>query len=135
MSAIHHIHQQLAKVLSYDIMCQWLRHLLERIAELPSHLQIELPAGQVRYAIPKYHFNGHKEDGHNQYSLNFMKGVGRTDGEEVERGWSRFDGTASSTQEMGPGSREETLDDHFEWNNRQKYITLGTYMVFLRAHR
>ena len=125
MSALGHLPSFLPKVISYDIMCQWLRHLLERVARLPSHLQIELPEGEVRYAIPKYHFNGHKEANHNQYSLNFMKGVGRTDGEEIERGWSRFDGVAASTREMGPGSREETLEDHFEFNNIEKYITLG----------
>lgn len=117
--------QYLPLVVSYDIMCQWVRHLSERIAELPAHIQIELPDSNVRYAIPKYHLNGHKEDNHNQFSLNFMRGVGRTDGEEVERGWSRFDGTAASTREMGPGSREETLEDHFEFNNMDKYFGLG----------
>ena len=131
MSALSHQSVNLRKVLSYDIMCQWLRHLFERIAELPSHLQIELPRGKVRYAIPKYHLNGHREEDHNQYSLNFKKGVGRTDGEQVERGWSRFNGTAASMREMGPGSREETLEDHFEFNNIEKYITLGTLFTTL----
>ena len=109
----------------YDIMCQWLRHLLERIAALPPHLQVTLPEGQIRYAIPKYHLNGHKAEGHNKFSFNFMKGSGRTDGEEPERGWSKFDGISTSTQEMGPGSREETLEDHFAWNNEVKYITMA----------
>ncbi|GJE90469.1 CxC2 domain-containing protein [Phanerochaete sordida] len=135
MCALLHIPppSELPLVLSYDIMCQWIRWLLQRIAALPSHLQIELPAGEVRYAIPKYHLNGHKEEGHNQYSLNFMFGVGRTDGEEVERGWSRFDATAASTREMGPGSREETLEDHFMFNNQEKYINLA-FVRFDRAH-
>lgn len=53
MSAIAHLYAKVKKVLSYDIMCQWIRHLLERMAGLPSHLQIELPAGDVRYAIPQ----------------------------------------------------------------------------------
>lgn len=78
----------------------------------------------MQYAIPKYHLNGHKEDNHNQFSLNFMRGVGRMDGEEVERGWSRFDGMAASTREMGPSSREETLEDHFDFNNNDKYFGL-----------
>lgn len=125
MSALTHTPRKLPKVVSYDIMCQWLRHLSERMSALPSHLQVELPEGEVRYAIPKYHLNGHREEDHNRYSLNFMKGVGRTDGEEVERGWSRFDGTAASTREMGPGSREETLEDHFDYNNQEKYYNLG----------
>ncbi|GJF00807.1 CxC2 domain-containing protein [Phanerochaete sordida] len=125
MSALQHIARGLRLVLSYDIMCQWLRFLLQRIAELPQHLRIELPEGEVRYAIPKYHFNAHKEEGHNQYSLNFQPGMCRTDCEEVERGWSRFDPVAGSTQEMGPGSREETLNDHMEFNNVEKYLTMG----------
>ncbi|GJF00231.1 CxC2 domain-containing protein [Phanerochaete sordida] len=125
MSALQHIARGLRLVLSYDIMCQWLRFLMERIADLPEHLQIELPEGEVRYAIPKYHFNAHKEEGHNQYSLNFQPGMCRTDCEEVERGWSRFDPVAGSTQEMGPGSREETINDHMEYNNVEKYLTMG----------
>ena len=125
MSAIRHLARKLKLVLSYDIMCQWLRYFLERIAALPPHLQVNLPEGEVRYAIPKYHLNGHKEEGHNKYSLNLMPGVGRTDGEEIERTWSRFNALAASTREMGPGSREETLEDHFEYSNEEKYIALG----------
>ena len=115
-------------ILSYDIVCQWSIHVRERLAKFPAHLQISLPSTgrDLRFAIPKYHFNGHREDDHNRFSLNFMKGVGRTDGEEVERGWAKFNGTAGSTREMGPGSREETLEDHFEFNNLEKYLTLGS---------
>ena len=47
MSALSHQSVDLRKVLSYDIMCQWLRHLAERIAELPAHLRVELPQGDV----------------------------------------------------------------------------------------
>ena len=115
-------------VLSYDIICQWLINRDKRWSadSFPSHLRIDLPTNSVRYVIPKYHFNGHREDDHNRFSLNFMKGVGRTDGEEVERGWAKFNGIAGSTREMGPGSREETLEDHFEFNNVEKYLTLGS---------
>lgn len=114
-------------VLSYDIACQWAVNLKSRIAKFPTHLQIDLPEGEVRYAIPKYHFNAHKEKDHNKYSLNLMKGVGRTDGEEIERNWSRHDGTASSTREMGPGSREDTLESHFGYANWRKYTALGEF--------
>ncbi|EKM49243.1 uncharacterized protein PHACADRAFT_33556 [Phanerochaete carnosa HHB-10118-sp] len=126
MSALVHLARGMHLVLSYNIMCQWLRHLLEWIAVLPDHLQIELPKEEVRYAIPKYHFNGHKEERHNQFSFNLKQGIGRTDGEKVKHEWSRFDTVASSTQEMGPGSQEETLEDHMEYNNMEKYFTMGT---------
>lgn len=54
-----------------------------------------------------------------------MPGVGRTDGEEIERSWARHSGTASSTREMGPGSRHDTLEDHFGWSNWMKYSSMG----------
>ncbi|KAI0083229.1 hypothetical protein BDY19DRAFT_998729 [Irpex rosettiformis] len=113
------------KVVSYDIACQWETHLTARLKALPAHVKIEIPTGEVRYAIPKYHFAGHKKSSHNKYSLNYLRGVGRTDGEEIERNWSRHDATAGSTREMGPGSRHDTLEDHFGWANWQKYINLG----------
>lgn len=125
------IPKKLRKTLTYDIMCQFEIHLKERIAELPTHLQIELPEGQIKYAIPKYHWAGHKNEGHNKYSLNYIKGSARTDGEEVERNWARHNGTAASTREMGPGSREDTLEDHFEFNNQQRLLRLDTLSVLV----
>lgn len=113
-------------LLSYDIACQWAVNFLRRLKEFPEHLQIELPVGELRFAIPKYHFNGHKEKDHTQYSLNLMPGAGRTDGEEIERTWPRHDGTATSTREMGPGFRHDTLEDHFGFGNWQKLVGLGT---------
>lgn len=113
------------KVASYDIMCQWAIHLLERLQNLPPHIAVTIPEGELRYAIPKYHIRGHREADHSQYNFNLLPGVGKTEGEEVERNWSRQMGTAASTREMGPGSRHDTLEDHFNWNNEEKYIRLG----------
>lgn len=116
-------------VLSYDIVCQWEKNLLERMEEerFPKHLIVNLPGELVRVVIPKYHFNGHKEENHNRYSLNLVPGVGRTDGEEIERNWGRHNATAASTREMGPGSRHDTLEDHFGWNNHRKTVGFGTH--------
>lgn len=127
LSVLSHLAPGLLKLVSYDIACQWIKNLLDRILLLPNHLQISLPAGEIRYAIPKYYFNAHKERDHNQFSLNLLPGVGRTDGEEIERNWSRHDGAASSTREMGPGSRHDVLEDHFGWANWQKMTRLGMY--------
>lgn len=118
-------------LLSYDIICQWVKNLLERFNDddFPARLRVPIPTADVQYVIPKYHFNGHKEDNHSRYSLNFKRGVGRTDGEEIERNWFRHNSTATSTREMGPGSRHDTLDDHFGWNNHLKMIKLGKLIV------
>ncbi|KAF8995521.1 hypothetical protein BDZ89DRAFT_920324, partial [Hymenopellis radicata] len=55
-----------------------------------------------------------------QYSFNTTPKVGRTDGEAPERGWAASNGAAASTKEMGPGSRLDTLDDHFGDQNWRK---------------
>ena len=115
---------------SYDIACQWQPRLMERLSNLPEHVRIEVPEGTLRYAIPKYHFMGHKEKNHHQFSYNMMPGVGRTDGEEIECGWSRHDATSGSIREMGPGSRQDTLEDHFGASNWQKKIGLGMSLVY-----
>lgn len=114
-------------ILSYDIVCQWSVHLQDRLAKLPSHVQLTLPQGpgELRFAIPKYHFNAHKEKGHNQYSLNLMKGAGRVCCEQIERTWPKHAETAASTREMGPGSRHDTLEDHFQYCNWRIFCTLG----------
>ncbi|KAF8163735.1 hypothetical protein B0H34DRAFT_650742, partial [Crassisporium funariophilum] len=53
----------------------------------------------------------------------------RTDGEAPERGWSDANGVASSTKEMGPGSRRNTLDDHFGDRNWAKIAKFGETFV------
>ncbi|KAH9477994.1 hypothetical protein JR316_0010227 [Psilocybe cubensis] len=63
------------------------------------------------------------------FSFNFTPGVGRTDGESPERGWSSANGIASSTKEMGPGSRNDTLDDHFGDYNWRKIIGMANTFV------
>ena len=106
-------------ILSYNIVCFWEKHLLQRLLTIPDHIKFELPAGvgPLRYAIPKYHFRAHKEEGHNKYSFNYMKGVGRVCGEQIERTWPKHSEVAGSTGAMGPGSREDTLSDHLGYTN------------------
>ena len=114
-------------VISYDIVCQWAIRFLERILLFPPHVQPELPQGpgELWYAIPKYHFRAHKEEGHTQYSLHYMHGVGRVCGEQIERTWPKHSETAGSTREMAPGSRHDTLEDHFGYTNWRVLVSLG----------
>lgn len=129
MSALKLLPDKLVKLISYDIICQWVKNLLQRVANFPQHLFADIPLDNLRYAIPKYHFRAHKELDHNKYSLNLIKGSGRTDGEEIERNWTHHDETSGSTREMGPGSRHDTLEDHFGWANWQRLTRLGTQHI------
>ena len=83
----------------------------------------------IRFLVPKFHLPAHVEECNLAFSFNLTKGVGRTDGEAPERGWANINPAAQSTKEMGPGSRRDTLDDHFGDWNWKKIIKLGKLFV------
>lgn len=83
---------------------------------------------EFRFGIPKCHCPAHKLECQPQHSLNLLPGLGRTDGEGIERGWSELNGVGNSTKEMGPGSRHDTIDDHLTHHNWRKSVLLGMYI-------
>ncbi|KAH9977013.1 hypothetical protein BGW80DRAFT_1249823 [Lactifluus volemus] len=58
----------------------------------------------------------------NQYSA-------RTDGEDPERWWAHINPVTTSTREMGPGSRQDTIDDHAAAWNFCKIIGFGSSLL------
>ncbi|TFK58236.1 hypothetical protein BDN72DRAFT_873189 [Pluteus cervinus] len=117
------LQQLMDVVLSYDIACQWWLNLLVRMRRYSSSIKIdEEKLNSFTYLVPKFHLPAHISRCQTQYSFNLHKWVGRTDGEAPERGWSHINPIALSTCEMGPGSRRDTLDDHFgDWNWKKSY--------------
>ncbi|KAG6809276.1 hypothetical protein H0H92_000837 [Tricholoma furcatifolium] len=110
-------------VVSYDIACQWARHLRRRAS---IYADKTLNNRQLVYLVPKFHLQAHRQECQVQFSFNFLRHVGRTDGEAPERGWAAVNAVANSTKEMGPGSRRDTLDDHFGDYNWRKIMTFAT---------
>ncbi|KAG2140526.1 uncharacterized protein EDB93DRAFT_1241867 [Suillus bovinus] len=103
--------------ISYNIACQWSKNLWNRMEHMPARLHIPHDDVLVRYFIPKFHIAAHIAACQLTFSWNFTKWVGRTDGEAPERGWASANRVTSSTKEMGPGTRRDTLDNHFgDWN-------------------
>jgi hypothetical protein len=89
----------------------------------------------MRYKVPKFHLPPHVPACQAPFSFNFATGVGRTDGEGVERNWSWLNGAAASTSQMGPGSRHDTLDDYMGFSNFRKVTELGKFFFLsLRWH-
>lgn len=109
-------------VTSYDIACQWIQNLLQRCEIYPPNIIYNLI---IKYLIPKFHLAAHQLSCHTAYSFNYTPDVGRTDGEAPERGWAAMNPVANSTKEMGPGSRRDTLDDHFGDINWRKVTGMG----------
>ncbi|TFK78062.1 hypothetical protein K466DRAFT_446088, partial [Polyporus arcularius HHB13444] len=83
----------------------------------------------IEWAIPKFHINAHRELCRANYNLHFIPFACRYDGESIERLWSEFNAAATSTKEMGPGSRRDTLDDIFGHHNWGKVIMLPGYLL------
>lgn len=73
----------LAVLASYDIACQFFVNFLSRIRFLPEHLRENIPNVQAK--VPKAHLVGHGLSCQSKYSFNWARGVGRTDGEGIER--------------------------------------------------
>lgn len=129
-------------MISYDIACQWFTNLACRLKadEWPKHLDTpDLAKTMLTPAIPKLHEPMHEAANHQQYSLNYIVGVGLSDFETPERVWAGHNSLGNSTKTHGPGSRHFILDDNFNFWNWLKYISLGeTYRrkyIAAVAHR
>lgn len=117
-------------LVSYDIACQWFSNLFKRMKEdWPEDIKPPSQAPALLPAIPKLHEQMHKEDGHQVYSFKYIPGVGQTDGECPERIWAPHNALGNSTKTQGPGSRHDTLDDHFGFWNWLKYTSTGSTLL------
>lgn len=112
-------------VTSYDIACQWSRNLRTRHDTYA--LAFDHREHELIYLVPKFHLPAHQMSCQYGYNFNYTKGVGRTDGEAVERGWAAVNPFATSTKEMGPGHRRDVLDDVFATYNWGKVRQMGEH--------
>jgi 5S rRNA maturation endonuclease (ribonuclease M5) len=111
---------------SYDIACQWHLNILVRMLGYENEeITIDGRGKFLTFLVPKFHLPAHIEACNLKYSFNLTPYVGQTDGEAPERGWSEVNPLARSTKEMGPGSRRDALDDHFNDGNHKKIVRLG----------
>jgi hypothetical protein len=76
--------------------------------------------------IPKLHVYSHKLKCQTDYSLNYLCGAGRTDGEGIERTHSNTGPVCASTKQMGP---DDGLDWHWTHWNWQKIVGFGNVLV------
>ncbi|KAK6972153.1 CxC2 domain-containing protein [Favolaschia claudopus] len=134
-SILRWLHRRLRKVVSYDIVCQWFKNLRERLQDLPPLVRLSLILHLCAFVIPKMHIHAHILACQLLFSLNLLAGAGQTDGEGIERPWANLGGVASSTREMGPGSRADVLDDHFAFWNWCKVLALVSALLRKRLDK
>jgi hypothetical protein len=111
--------------ISYDIACQWEVNLRARNQKLPKEMQLDLDTICIQCGLPVWHASCHEDECQNQNSLSFKPGVGKTDGEGVERTWAVLNPASYHTKDAGKGVREDTLEDKIDNHNFLKNIGEG----------
>ncbi|KAJ7628915.1 hypothetical protein FB45DRAFT_1028980 [Roridomyces roridus] len=124
-SALRHLIRLLFFLFSYDIMCQWSKKLQERLLALPAALRFHLAGYFVKYVIPKLHILGHLKYCQDFFSLLYTLGSAQADMEGIERIWSYSGPMGANTRQMGPGSRQDILDDFWHGWNWGKVVGMG----------
>ncbi|KIK44648.1 hypothetical protein CY34DRAFT_79396, partial [Suillus luteus UH-Slu-Lm8-n1] len=114
-STPQHSDEVLTLNMSYDITCQWSKHLWVHMSKYPSCLHFEHDGKTMTFLIPKFHLPAHITACQISFSHNLIKGMGCTNGEAPEQGLANINPVATSTWEMGPGAHRDTLDDHFSY--------------------
>ncbi|KAF8837383.1 hypothetical protein BDN67DRAFT_991793 [Paxillus ammoniavirescens] len=115
--------------ISYDIVCQWHKGLWAHMSTLPPCLQLKDQQMLISFLVPKFHLPAHIAQCQWEFTFNWQPGVARTDGEAPERRWADINCVASSTKQMGPGHRQDILDDHFRDWNWKKLVGLGALLL------
>ncbi|KAL0069538.1 hypothetical protein AAF712_003196 [Marasmius tenuissimus] len=113
---------------SYDIACQWMKNFFKRMSDFPAGMH--LPAGLlIIFKVPKFHLPVHTDVCLAPFSFNYTEGVGKTDGEAVERSWAWFNSCARSVSMMTAGARWDTMDDFTSYFNMRKMVGLQTSLI------
>ncbi|KAJ7050115.1 hypothetical protein C8F01DRAFT_1264382 [Mycena amicta] len=128
-------------VISYDIACQWKVHVHERAEKLASKpgITTKLDEYHLTLVLPVWHAVAHERSCQATNSLTYAMGVGRTDGEGIERTWAILNPIAFSTKEMGEGNRHDTIEGKVDHVNFEKNVkegdTLARKMIIALAER
>jgi hypothetical protein len=114
--------------ISYDISCQWKINLAKRNQKMPRNMRLDLDNIKLQCALPVWHASSHEDSCQNANSLSFKPGVGKSDGEGVERTWSVLNPASYHTKDMSKGNCNDTLEDKIDSHNYLKNLGLGAYL-------
>ncbi|KAJ7855835.1 hypothetical protein B0H13DRAFT_1902935 [Mycena leptocephala] len=131
--------------ISYDIVCQWRIHLLERAEKILDKKRAEKVSGSsseadgtaahppitnldnfdIQFSLPVWHAQAHEVQCQTENSLSYAPGVGHTDGEGIERTWAVLNPVGFATKEMGEGARHDAIENKIDHMNFEKNINQG----------
>ncbi|TFK79314.1 hypothetical protein K466DRAFT_470253, partial [Polyporus arcularius HHB13444] len=109
--------------LTYDVICIYIKGLLERFKKRFPHLVPIIE--KLQCCIPSFHINAHKDLCQVVYGLCYALGFGYIHGEWVETPWAEHNIAGLVTKKMTTGGRHDALNDLFNFWNRVKLERLG----------
>ncbi|KAF7319497.1 hypothetical protein HMN09_00288600 [Mycena chlorophos] len=83
----------------------------------------------IQFGLPVWHAAAHEVTCQMTNSLSYAVGVGRTDGEGIERLWAMLNPISFATKEMGEGNRHDAIEDKIDHLNFEKNIREGDVLA------
>jgi KDZ transposase-like protein len=121
-----HVDPEQGLLLIYDIVCQYIVHLLYRIG-------VHLPEGlHIDAAIGLFHVHAHKDDCFYRFASSFIPGAGIVAGEILESLWSTLNSISPSARTATLSHRADIIDDHATDSNHKKM--LGMVNTLCKSH-
>lgn len=96
----------------------------------PDDLKLDISDILVDWVVPKFHIMAHGPTCQSNFSLNFLRYMARTDGENIERGWAWLNVVTSMVHEMGWGAFCDFLNDQWHFWNWVLFLGMGLVFPF-----
>jgi len=80
---------------------------------------------EITGTVRKWHLAGHIVECFPKFSLNFVEGTAKVEGEILETLWSDMDEVAPIAQAMSIAHHQEVVNDHMNNSNWCKIIWIG----------
>ena len=116
-------------LLIYDIVCQYIIYLRQRIGHL-------LPEGlDIDAAIGLFHVHGHKDICFFRYATTFIPGAAVVAGEILESLWAVLNAVTPAMRTATLAHRAEIMDDHMTDSNHKKCLGMTSSLChrFIQA--
>jgi hypothetical protein len=88
-------------------------------------MRLDLDAIDLESGLPVWHALAHEDACTSINSLNYIPGVGRSDGEGIKQLWAWLNGCSYQSKEMGLGNRADTIEDKLDSHNWVKNVGQG----------
>jgi len=114
----------------YDIGCQWSRGFHRRLEDNLQLFNSLYPGAvtgwpRMHVGVGAFHMPNHTLLCRMLFNIRFIPGAARSYGDQAEGIWAQENRIGPSVAEMGSGSREDSIELHFDNQNSQRRVEIG----------